>query len=162
MPEIVVTGKQLAKALAFPEKVELTREQAQEIISAALETWKNGKPKPEEVAEFLRLPHVIVATQKVSAGIVEAVVRVARTEERPTRKLSLTRSQVIEAVSQLPWRDKVLLKNKLEAEFRTRYRELFEDLQDLAIIAERKGEPAQPFEVVKERLEGKWQNTASK
>ena len=33
------------------------------------------------------------------------------------------------------------------------YRELLEDLQDLAIIAERKGEPSQPFEVVKERLE---------
>ena len=32
------------------------------------------------------------------------------------------------------------------------YRELLEDLEDLAIIAERKGEPSQPFEVVKERL----------
>ncbi|MDO8490972.1 MAG: hypothetical protein Q7T04_03025 [Dehalococcoidia bacterium] len=32
------------------------------------------------------------------------------------------------------------------------YRELVEDLQDLAIIAERKGEPSLPFEVVKERL----------
>ena len=42
------------------------------------------------------------------------------------------------------------------------YRELLEDLQDLAIIAERKGEPSQPFEVVKERLERKWRNTGSK
>ncbi len=39
------------------------------------------------------------------------------------------------------------------------YRELLEDLQDLAIIAERKGEPSLPFEVVKERLERKWRDT---
>ena len=32
------------------------------------------------------------------------------------------------------------------------YRELLEDLNDLAAIAERKKEPSQPFEVVKERL----------
>ena len=42
------------------------------------------------------------------------------------------------------------------------YRELLEDLQDLAIIAERKGEPSLPFEVVKERLERKWRGTGSK
>ncbi|MFH1032729.1 MAG: hypothetical protein V1767_09235 [Chloroflexota bacterium] len=35
------------------------------------------------------------------------------------------------------------------------YRELIEDLQDLAIIAERKDEPSLPFEIVKERLEFK-------
>jgi PHD/YefM family antitoxin component YafN of YafNO toxin-antitoxin module len=42
------------------------------------------------------------------------------------------------------------------------YNELLEDLTDLAIIAERKGEPSQPFDVVKERLERKWLNTNSK
>lgn len=42
------------------------------------------------------------------------------------------------------------------------YRELLEDLEDLAIIAERKGEPSQPFEAVKERLERKWRSTGSK
>ncbi len=42
------------------------------------------------------------------------------------------------------------------------YRELLEDLQDLAIIAERKGEPSLPFEIVKERLERKWRDTGSK
>lgn len=42
------------------------------------------------------------------------------------------------------------------------YRELIEDLQDLAIIAERKDEPSLPFEVVKERLERKWLDTDSK
>ena len=42
------------------------------------------------------------------------------------------------------------------------YRELLEDLQDLAIIAERKGEPSLPFEVVKEKLERKWRDTGSK
>ncbi|MBI4284996.1 MAG: hypothetical protein HY670_03725 [Chloroflexi bacterium] len=42
------------------------------------------------------------------------------------------------------------------------YRKLLEDLQDLAIIAERKDEPSLPFEVVKERLERKWRNTGSK
>ena len=39
------------------------------------------------------------------------------------------------------------------------YRQLLEDLQDLAIIAERKEEPSLPFEVVKERLERKWRDT---
>jgi len=42
------------------------------------------------------------------------------------------------------------------------YNELLEDLSDLAIIAERKGEPSQPFNLVKERLENKWLNTGSK
>ena len=42
------------------------------------------------------------------------------------------------------------------------YNELLEDLADLAVIAERKGEPSQPFAVVKERLERKWLNTSSK
>ena len=42
------------------------------------------------------------------------------------------------------------------------YRELLEDLQDLAIIAERKEEPSLPFEVVKERLERKWRDIGSK
>jgi hypothetical protein len=42
------------------------------------------------------------------------------------------------------------------------YRELLEDLTDLAIIAERKGEPSQPFDLVKERLERKWLNTSLK
>lgn len=42
------------------------------------------------------------------------------------------------------------------------YQELLEDLQDLAIIAERKDEPSLPFEVVKKRLERKWRSTGSK
>jgi PHD/YefM family antitoxin component YafN of YafNO toxin-antitoxin module len=42
------------------------------------------------------------------------------------------------------------------------YQALVEDLTDLAIIAERKGEPSEPFEVVKKRLERKWLNTVSK
>jgi hypothetical protein len=42
------------------------------------------------------------------------------------------------------------------------YTELLEDLEDLAIIAERKDEPSQPFDVVKKRLERKWLNTGSK
>ena len=42
------------------------------------------------------------------------------------------------------------------------YNELLEDLADLAVIAERKGESSQPFDVVKERLERKWLNTGSK
>lgn len=41
------------------------------------------------------------------------------------------------------------------------YEELLEDLHDLAIIAERKAEPSIPFEVVKEKLERKWQYTDS-
>lgn len=42
------------------------------------------------------------------------------------------------------------------------YNELLEDLSDLAIIAERKNEPSEPFDVVKKRLERKWRNTSSK
>lgn len=42
------------------------------------------------------------------------------------------------------------------------YKALLEDLQDLAIIAERKGESSQPFEVVKKKLESKWRNTSLK
>lgn len=42
------------------------------------------------------------------------------------------------------------------------YNELLEDLEDLAIIAERKEEPAEPFEVVKERLEDKWRGIGSR
>ena len=42
------------------------------------------------------------------------------------------------------------------------YRALLEDLRDLAIIAERKGEPSQPFEAVKQELERKWRDTSSK
>ena len=42
------------------------------------------------------------------------------------------------------------------------YRELLADLADLAIIAERKNEPAEALEVVKSRLEGTWRNTGSK
>ena len=42
------------------------------------------------------------------------------------------------------------------------YNELLEDLADLAVIAERKEGPSQPFNVVKERLERKWLNTGSK
>lgn len=41
------------------------------------------------------------------------------------------------------------------------YRALLEDLQDLAIFAERKDEPTVPFEVVKKKLLQKW-NTGSK
>ena len=36
------------------------------------------------------------------------------------------------------------------------YQELLEDLKDLAVIAERKDEPAEPLEVVKQRLEDNW------
>ncbi len=42
------------------------------------------------------------------------------------------------------------------------YRELMEDLADLATFAERKDEPAESLESVKKRLEKKWQNTGSK
>jgi PHD/YefM family antitoxin component YafN of YafNO toxin-antitoxin module len=42
------------------------------------------------------------------------------------------------------------------------YNELLEDLADLATIAERKHEPSEPFDRVKERLERKWLNTDSK
>lgn len=36
------------------------------------------------------------------------------------------------------------------------YEELLEDLADLALIAERKDEPAEPLDVAKKRLEEKW------
>ncbi len=42
------------------------------------------------------------------------------------------------------------------------YEELLEDLEDLAIIAERRREPTEPLEVVIERLEKKWRNTGSR
>lgn len=42
------------------------------------------------------------------------------------------------------------------------YRELLEDLDDLATIAERKDEPVEPFEVVKTRLAEKWRSIQSK
>lgn len=43
------------------------------------------------------------------------------------------------------------------------YQELLEDLEDLAVIAERKDEPVEPLEVVTKRLEDKWrQNTESR
>ena len=42
------------------------------------------------------------------------------------------------------------------------YQALLEDLEDLALIAERKDEPTVPFEVVKKKLERKWRYTASK
>ena len=38
------------------------------------------------------------------------------------------------------------------------YEELMEDLDDLATIAERRGEPTEPIESVRERLEKKWQS----
>ena len=41
------------------------------------------------------------------------------------------------------------------------YRQLIEDLQNLAIIAERKDEAREPFEAVRERLEAKWRHTNS-
>ena len=40
------------------------------------------------------------------------------------------------------------------------YENLLEDLRDLAIIAERKNEPAEPFNTVKEKLLKQW-NTES-
>lgn len=43
-----------------------------------------------------------------------------------------------------------------------RYDELIEDLADLAVIAERKDEPAQALEEVIQRLEEKWRTTGSK
>ena len=42
------------------------------------------------------------------------------------------------------------------------YEELLEDLEDLAIIAERRHEPTAPLEVLIERLEKKWRNTGSR
>ena len=42
------------------------------------------------------------------------------------------------------------------------YEELLEDLEDLALIAERRNEPTEPLEVVTERLEKKWHSTESR
>ena len=42
------------------------------------------------------------------------------------------------------------------------YEELLEDLEDLAVIAERRHEPTEPLEVVIERLDKKWRNTGSR
>ena len=42
------------------------------------------------------------------------------------------------------------------------YEELLEDLDDLAVIAERKQEPLEPLEVVKAGLKKKWRNTAAR
>jgi PHD/YefM family antitoxin component YafN of YafNO toxin-antitoxin module len=42
------------------------------------------------------------------------------------------------------------------------YEELLEDLQDLALMAERNEEPTESLEVVKRRLEKKWQSTGSR
>ena len=42
------------------------------------------------------------------------------------------------------------------------YRDLLEDLADLALIAERKADPAVPLAEVKKRLEEKWRNIGSR
>ena len=42
------------------------------------------------------------------------------------------------------------------------YEELLEDLEGLAIIAERRHEPTEPLDVVIERLEKKWRTTGSR
>ena len=42
------------------------------------------------------------------------------------------------------------------------YKDLLEDLAGLALIAERNAEPSEPLSMVKERLEEKWRNTASR
>lgn len=41
------------------------------------------------------------------------------------------------------------------------YHELLEDLEGLAVIAERKEEPTEPLDLVRKRLEAKWLNTES-
>ena len=41
------------------------------------------------------------------------------------------------------------------------YERLMEDLDDLAVIAERRDEPTEPFPAVKRRLEAKWRATES-
>jgi DNA-binding transcriptional MerR regulator len=41
----------------------------------------------------------------------------------------------------------------------SKYRELLEDLSDLAAIAERKDEPAEALDDVRKRLQEKWQST---
>ena len=42
------------------------------------------------------------------------------------------------------------------------YQELLEDLSDLVIIADRKSEPAESLEAVKQRLEERWGSTGSR
>lgn len=42
------------------------------------------------------------------------------------------------------------------------YQELIEDLADLALIADRKDEPTEPLDVIRKRLEEKWQITGSR
>ena len=42
------------------------------------------------------------------------------------------------------------------------YQELLEDLSDLVLIADRKSEPAESLEAVKQRLEERWGSTGSR
>ncbi len=42
------------------------------------------------------------------------------------------------------------------------YEELLEDLQDLAVIAQRRDEPTIPLDVVVEQLEAKWRGVESR
>ena len=42
------------------------------------------------------------------------------------------------------------------------YRALVENLADMAVIAERNGDPTQPLDLVRKNLEEKWLNTISK
>ncbi len=42
------------------------------------------------------------------------------------------------------------------------YQALVEDLADMAVIAERKGDPTQSLDLVRKNLEEKWLNTISK
>ena len=42
------------------------------------------------------------------------------------------------------------------------YEELLEDLQDLAVIAQRRDEPTVPLDVVVEQLEAKWRGVESR
>ncbi|MCY4373741.1 MAG: hypothetical protein OXC31_08160 [Spirochaetaceae bacterium] len=42
------------------------------------------------------------------------------------------------------------------------YEELLEDLQDLAVIAQRRDEPTVPLDVVVEQLEEKWRRAESR
>ncbi len=42
------------------------------------------------------------------------------------------------------------------------YEELLEDLQDLAVIAQRRDEPTVPIDVVVEQLEEKWRRVESR
>ena len=42
------------------------------------------------------------------------------------------------------------------------YEELLEDLQDLAVIAQRRDEPTVPIDIVVEQLEEKWRRVESR